>query len=66
MRSWQPIKTAPKDGRWIAVASWHNPYYCGAVQFVNGQWWRDDDCPDDLFDGAATHWTPLPEPPHTP
>lgn len=62
-QGWQDISTAPKDGTWIAVASTHNRYYRGAVRFEDGQWRRDDDEPDTLFEHAATHWMPLPVPP---
>ena len=58
MTDWQPIETAPDDGRKIIV-------YGGSrteptIEEADGGWWR-------LYIGAMnsipTHWMPLPEPP---
>jgi hypothetical protein len=57
---WQPIETAPKDGRRILVC-------CAADDlFVVAQWRIDDwiTCWDHTspssFDYQVTHWMPLP------
>jgi len=71
MSDWQPIETAPKDGRellvgrfafgrnWQCVSSWRGPSR-GEHDYPYGDnAWRDSN-------GrhlAGTHWMPLPEPP---
>jgi hypothetical protein len=60
---WQPIESAPKDGKWILVW-WPTvtdvPFvgYC-----INGQWRAATD--GDSWPGmeGPTHWQPLPAPP---
>jgi hypothetical protein len=65
---WQPIETAPKDGRWM-LAAWHIPkddfgYCVSVVRYAGNSDWREK-----LGDGAddpvclPTHWMPLPAPP---
>jgi hypothetical protein len=63
-QGWQPIETAPKDGRWILVTSVHNPYANGVMQWVDGDWldWQDHIVRTE----AITHWMPLPPPPGEP
>ena len=59
---WQPIDTAPKDGRWLLVTWAGKVNRCEAMQYLpeTGDWmWWDGDCARD----APTHWMPLPEPP---
>jgi len=56
--NWQPIETAPKDGRWILVA---RDDMQGVV------WWNKNSdhwalAPLSYFD-RPTHWMPLPQPP---
>lgn len=58
---WEPIETAPKDGRQVLLAN-------GA--HVDQGWWEDDDGETGWFSwlcfpakGEPTHWMPLPEPP---
>jgi len=66
--AWQPIETAPKDGRWM-LGAWINAddgcgYVTATVRYEGGADWREKigmgcggpcSCP--------THWQPLPEPP---
>lgn len=74
MSEWQPIETAPKDGRWVLIyggKSIHDPQdgsrtfecICDTViqAFLNssGKW-------EGMVDGwtyTPTHWRPLPPPP---
>ena len=59
---WQPIATAPKDGRKIMFAGPFNLVsVCWWSERENG--WMSDACVD--FGGTedATHWRPLPAPP---
>lgn len=71
---WQPIETAPKDGSWILV------YEPGAdepcvyvVQWGVPEWGGGPETwvtialgpnPDTYNAEEATHWMPLPPPPH--
>jgi len=59
-QDWQPIATAPKDGSWIYVVSWHNRYRRAAIWF-DGVWCDGDDGAVDI--ALFTHWMPLPAPP---
>ena len=54
--TWQPIETAPKDGRFILAWS---DYDCTFIGIFNGTWWIDDH--DNIC--RPTHWMPLPAPP---
>jgi hypothetical protein len=60
--AWQPIETAPKDGRLIMVA--HNESYQNGVAIVrwseNYGAWVDYD--NDFW--KPDFWMPLPKPPH--
>lgn len=63
---WQPIKTAPKDGRavdlWIPKMKGIPAYRSPDCRYVDGKWKLGD-----MFDlpwlQKATHWMPPPEPP---
>ena len=66
MAEWQPIKTAPTDGReilgWIPSdrPCFPSGGFCQVCTYlsVGGGWcWSDQD------DAQPTHWMPLPEPP---
>jgi hypothetical protein len=60
MSEWQPIETAPMDGRTVLV--WASPYddlpgFQTTARYHPDAGW----CVDELR--KATHWMPLPEPP---
>lgn len=62
MNEWQPIKTAPKDGKQILMR------FVGNKLYVTGVYWRggcfiqvSDHSPVEIK--TATHWMHLPEPP---
>jgi len=62
-QGWQPIATAPKDGRGIlvhgGVARWHVGDDCdGAWYSITGYKY-----PGRPIDWPVTHWMPLPVPP---
>ena len=67
---WQPIETAPKDGTgilacdatgWVGEVSWWRQWY----NDENNPGWMIANC-DEEYGGyvQATHWMPLPSPPH--
>lgn len=56
---WQPIETAPKDGREIIVFG--GRYEAPAVTQADGDWWRSSTARG--LCGLPTHWRPLPPPP---
>jgi hypothetical protein len=78
-QGWQPIETAPKDGRWILTCRkgegpehWeicaHEPSMWPTYELVEGDIYRRVDKPIHDWRGAsnfhrATHWMPLPPPP---
>jgi hypothetical protein len=63
-QGWQPIESAPKDGREILLSSTRDRFYIGV-----GQWAEADstmNCIEGWFWAYAnrpTHWMPLPQPP---
>lgn len=62
--TWQPIETAPKDGRDILLWGIHR--LDGQRQFVGGWWPAEEDWSDEdgrLIKFEPTHWAVLPEPP---
>lgn len=77
---WQPIDTAPKDGRNILVINGakggyggscgdsQKPYHIGVAYYMNsahfGGPWYATDCCDGVSTYRPTHWMPLPEPPN--
>jgi hypothetical protein len=72
MNEWQQIDTAPKDGTWIllfspengmkmAICTWERMSYNWPLQWVFGP--KDTHGFRNGFYGA-THWMPLPAPPH--
>lgn len=57
---WQPISTAPKDGR-VILGFW-SMEYVETITFRGGGWiWSNDG--DTWSRGGPTHWMPLPSPP---
>ena len=79
---WQPIETAPKDGKWFVTARFKGDdpeYEVGCYDPT--KFHQYDERPDGLFErreieiyewrgfnnfSRATHWAPLPPPPETP
>lgn len=59
--NWQPIETAPKDGKSILVTDGFE--VCDAY-FRGGDWWQYE-CGDDWYSTSInpTHWMPLPDAP---
>lgn len=67
---WQPIETAPQDGRsimlWISAGETRAHCFAPVSITAGGQWW-DDSTGDQIKPiKEATHWMPLPEPPEQP
>jgi hypothetical protein len=70
MTEWQPIKTAPKDGRVIVVrhnrGTWiyekDQGNICCVCVFWGGRDFQEFG-PDSFKVKELTHWMPLPEPP---
>jgi len=66
---WQPIETAPKDGRHIIAWFPHGFHGNNLSQFAKGHveavYWKGSDwywsSDDDALIIAPTHWIPLPE-----
>lgn len=61
MIEWQPIETAPKDGR--VILAWWSEEYMETIRYHDGEWvWSHDyDSWNDNF--KPTHWMPRPAPP---
>jgi Protein of unknown function (DUF551) len=66
---WQPIETAPKDGRNILI---YHVYYDHG--YYTECWWNTDGATEDkwrdarecdMIEGDKTHWMTLPKPPTT-
>lgn len=75
MTSWQPIETAPRDGKWIlavkknfipAVARWDKSR--GSFEFMEPDYYAEEEhylaYLDQTDPWDPTHWMPLPEPPN--
>ncbi len=67
MSEWQPIETAPRDGRqimvWVANGN-ITPHCFAPVSITSDSSWWDDSTGDQIEPiKGATHWMPLPEPP---
>lgn len=64
MDEWQPIETAPHDGRQVLATwadSWPNSPHMEAVYQHGGVWYYAYD--GDAHHRPPTHWMPLPAPP---
>jgi hypothetical protein len=59
--TWQPIETAPKDGRRVLTVRGNG--YVGVMQWhaTPGRWFADAYIA--LTEAQPTHWMPLPEAP---
>jgi len=60
---WQPIETAPKDGRWILVVNSFGAIFMVArdTESTIDEWLTGQD--SYVRSTFLTHWMPLPEPP---
>ena len=71
MSKWQPIETAPKEGRemFVVRAFRVSNGFTGWREYTTDPWcvWRKDDGTFARWPHhfAPTHWMPLPEPPET-
>jgi hypothetical protein len=63
VREWQPIESAPKDGKWVLL--WW-PYWSSLPViglWLHGHWYSDSAVSDSEGNQNPTHWHPLPAPP---
>lgn len=68
MPEWQPIETAPRDGRrillaregWVEIGRWL-PDYAAYEGAPAGAWMDDYDNGGPEDRGWPTHWMPIPE-----
>lgn len=68
MSEWQPIETAPKDGRRILVSEANYVDSIGCAYWSYSKEWKEEGwyssaCCDDITMFFPTHWMPLPPPP---
>ncbi len=69
MSEWQPISTAPKDGRtmFVVIAAGIVPFPSSRSTYTSDPWcvWRNDEGGFSRWphDFGPTHWMPLPPPP---
>lgn len=69
MAEWQPIETAPKDGRHVLVVAGDQPpavYEAYYEEDGDRGWFQANTHWTDPHDGSlyrVTHWMPLPDPP---
>ena len=67
---WQPIETAPKDGRdlWLYTENdYPAQFVCSFVDDpLAGAYWKyaEELVNNVLCEASPTHWMPLPDPPH--
>lgn len=60
MSKWQPIETAPRDGRRVLVCSEGRHMF---VAFWDSKYWGWRVSRDSVVAADPTHWQPLPDPP---
>jgi len=64
---WQPIETAPKDGKrfliWSAIDGMEIGYWSTSLWVKKGGAWIIYEARSDTIELEPTHWMPLPEPP---
>lgn len=80
MSDWQPMETAPKDGRHLLLFGWYVypvDYYEKQKSpiVISGQWWVSPHSQEGFWIAVseretceifhATHWMPSPPPPET-
>lgn len=69
MSDWQPIETAPRDGRRILLGDAYERFVAEGfweADYGDGYWCRANEHWTDAHDtnlGMMTHWQPLPAPP---
>ncbi len=56
---WQPMETAPKDGR--EIIAYDSDLSVLTVYYIDNKW--TNPCDRDEYYDAVTHWMPWPEPP---
>ncbi len=56
---WQPIETAPSDGKPILVVGGYESK--ATIRGADGEWWRR--ARREGSKSVPSHWMPLPEPP---
>lgn len=60
---WQPIETAPRDGRWLLITNGFNLEQCYWDTAMHREYpWRNHGG-NGWLTNWPTHWMPLPEPP---
>lgn len=57
--AWQPIETAPRDGRRFIAWDARNHYCLFTMHWDDDEFLTDNE----RWSGRVTHWMPLPEPP---
>lgn len=70
MSEWQPIETAPKDGKSVILFDPSRGGFVADQRFIFAHWsgwgggiWENTNSGGKLMNGNPTHWMPLPEPP---
>jgi hypothetical protein len=64
MNEWQPIETAPKDGRWLFFSNGER-VQCGYYDYGSAYPWREKGGNAWMKDWPK-YWYPMPPPPFTP
>jgi hypothetical protein len=61
---WQPIETAPKDGREFLAYMGTDNIEIARYDLERNEWWIDAYAPPHIEKRWMDAWMPLPEPPH--